>query len=429
MKKTRYLFIMAIFVISFMCPLSVKASMLKECEEIKTDGQWNAYTLENDVNHRYPVKITEAGELKITFQSMSPFHYMNLLDEDYAKIERFDISGSESSPKTIEKINDVLPGTYYVQVEEWNGVGNYRIKAEFTSAKNKELEPNNTYDKAQKINVGQEVVGFLTSDLYESSKLDETDYYSFNFNTRSKIKITYAPDKNDGRCILYDNDLKKIANSSTFGNDPYLCEKELEAGNYYICIERWNNGGRYTLKVEQEIPVTKVELNGSASLVKGKTTKVGSIISPLAATFSELKWTSSNEKIIKIVDQTGNIKAVDYGQATITATAHNGVNDSITIKVVPKKVTLSKISKGKKKATLTWKKASGVSGYQIYAATKKNGKYKKVGTIKSAGKYKKITVKKLKSKKKYYFKVRAYKKVSKKIYYGAFSNIKSTIIK
>lgn len=429
MKKTRDLFIIAILVIAFMCPLSVKASTLKECEEIKTDGQWNAYTLENNVNHRYPLKITEAGELKITFQSMSPFHYMNLLDEDYVKIERFDISGSESSPKTIEKINDVLPGTYYVQVEEWNGIGNYRIKAEFTPAKNNEAEPNNTYNKAQKINIGQEVVGFLTSDLYQSSKLDETDYYFFTLNTKSKIKITYAPDKNDGRCILYDNDLKKIENSSTFGNDPYLCEKELEAGNYYICIERWNNGGRYTLKVEQEIPVTKVELNSSARLVKGKIIKVGSIISPIAATFSELKWTSSNEKVIKIVDQTGNIKAVDYGQAIITATAHNGIKDSMTVKVVPGKVTLSKVSKGKKKATLTWKKASGVSGYQIYAATKKNGKYKKVATINSASKYKKISVKKLKSKKIYYFKVRAFKRVGKKNYYGDFSNIKNTKVK
>lgn len=429
MKKIRNLMLLILFSVAILYPMSADAATLVEREEIKTDGQWNAYTLEEDVNHRYPIYIKEAGELKITFQSMSPFHYMAFYDEDLVRIEYFDISGSDSSPKTVEKIKDVLPGTYYVQAEEWNGVGTYRIKAEFTPANNNEVEPNNTYVQAQNIEIGQEVVGFLTSKMGQSQKIDEDDFYTFDVKKKGKVKITYAPDKKGGRCLLYDEDLVKKAESDTYGNDPYIWEKELEAGVYYICIERWNEGGRYTLKAEQEIPVTKVKLNGVTKIVKGNTAKVGNVISPLAATFTDLKWTTSNSKVIKIVNQNGKIKAVNYGQATITATAHNGVKGKITIKVVPKKMTLSKVVKGKKKATLTWKKISDVTGYQVYAATKKDGKYTKVATVKTATKFKNIEVKNLKSKKTYYFKVRAYKKVGDKTYYGAYSNIKSVKIK
>lgn len=69
-----------------------------------------------------------------------------------------------------------------------------------------------------------------------------------------------------------------------------------------------------------------------------------------------------------------------------------------------------KVKAGKKKAVLTWEKAENASGYRIYRATSKDGKYKLVKTVKGADTLKYVN-KKLKSGKKYYYKVRAYKKV------------------
>lgn len=66
---------------------------------------------------------------------------------------------------------------------------------------------------------------------------------------------------------------------------------------------------------------------------------------------------------------------------------------------------------------LSWKAVKGSGGYQVYRATKKNGKYKKVKTTKS----KSWTNKKLTTGKSYYYKVRAYKKQSGKTVYGSFS--------
>ncbi len=62
----------------------------------------------------------------------------------------------------------------------------------------------------------------------------------------------------------------------------------------------------------------------------------------------------------------------------------------------------------------------GASGYQIVRRTGKKGKFKKIATIKKGG-----TVlykdKKAKRGKKYYYKVRAFKKVNGKTISGAYS--------
>ncbi len=94
-----------------------------------------------------------------------------------------------------------------------------------------------------------------------------------------------------------------------------------------------------------------------------------------------------------------------------------------------RKVTGFKVkAQKKKKAKVSWKKTAGASGYEIYRATKKNGKYKKVAVIGKAGTVK-YTNKKLKAKKKYFYKMRPYTVVknvngkSMKVY-GKWSKIK-----
>lgn len=96
-------------------------------------------------------------------------------------------------------------------------------------------------------------------------------------------------------------------------------------------------------------------------------------------------------------------------------------------KVTVKKQT-AKVKAGKKKLTVTWKKDKNVSGYQIKIATKKNFKGAKTYTVKSYKTYKKV-IKKLKAKKKYFVKVRAYKTVGKSKVYGAYSAVRSCKVK
>lgn len=81
-----------------------------------------------------------------------------------------------------------------------------------------------------------------------------------------------------------------------------------------------------------------------------------------------------------------------------------------------------------KKAKLSWKKMSGIGGYQIvYGLNKKCTKGKKTVTASSTSKNK--TIKKLKKKKTYYFKIRAYKVSGGSKVYGAWSAVKKVKIK
>lgn len=88
----------------------------------------------------------------------------------------------------------------------------------------------------------------------------------------------------------------------------------------------------------------------------------------------------------------------------------------------PKKTSIKKTKKGKKSFSFTLKKVSGVSGYQVQTATdKKFKKGRKTVTSKKTN----VTFKKLKSKKKYYVRVRTYKTVKGKKYYSDWSKTKS----
>ena len=87
-----------------------------------------------------------------------------------------------------------------------------------------------------------------------------------------------------------------------------------------------------------------------------------------------------------------------------------------------------KLKAGKKKVTVTYKKVSGATSYKVTYSTSKKFKKAKTVTVKS-GKTVKKTISKLKSKKTYYVKVCAVKKVKGKNYTGKWSGVKSVKVK
>ena len=97
--------------------------------------------------------------------------------------------------------------------------------------------------------------------------------------------------------------------------------------------------------------------------------------------------------------------------------------DATPKKTAPKSF---KVTAKKKKAVLTWKKSKGVTKYQV--AYKYKGKKKWAYKTISAKK-KKIIIKKLKSKKRYQFKIRSYKTTKNKKVYSKWSKVKTIKIK
>lgn len=109
------------------------------------------------------------------------------------------------------------------------------------------------------------------------------------------------------------------------------------------------------------------------------------------------------------------------------ATEKKDTTKPIETAIAPKKAVIKKVkATGKKKVKIIVKKTSEkINGYEVILSTKKNfKKAKKVTTKKNI-----VTVRKLKASKKYFVKVRAFKKVGNKKIYGKYSTVKKVIVK
>lgn len=93
-------------------------------------------------------------------------------------------------------------------------------------------------------------------------------------------------------------------------------------------------------------------------------------------------------------------------------------------KDTPAKTKITGLKAGNKSFTIICKKVSNASGYQVQYSLKKSFANAKKKTLKKAGTTS-VKIRKLKSKKRYYVRVRSYKTVGDKRYYSAWSTKKS----
>ena len=144
------------------------------------------------------------------------------------------------------------------------------------------------------------------------------------------------------------------------------------------------------------------------------------------------KW-----KSVKVKKNTATIKKLKSGtQYRFKVRAFAGKYYGTASKIVKKttkvkKPVISKITSSKKNtAVVSWKKVTNASGYVVEYSTSKKFTKKTTKIVKiKKGKTTKATLKKLKSGKKYYVRVKAYKTVSKKASYGSYSAVKTVKVK
>ncbi|BBF42480.1 transglutaminase-like predicted protease domain fused ChW-repeats and cell-adhesion domain [Lachnospiraceae bacterium KM106-2] len=189
------------------------------------------------------------------------------------------------------------------------------------------------------------------------------------------------------------------------------------------------------------IPVTEETTNTGDSITDTQVPAEPSKRSIKQVTISGLKNLTYSGKSVtqKLTIKYGSsvlVKNKDYtltyknnkkiGKATVTINGkgtYTGTR-SCSFQIQPKKVQLKGLQ-GKKKAILvSWKKDTTITGYEIQYSTKKNFTSKKTVKIKKV-KLSTATIKKLAPKKKYYVRIRSYKVVQAKTYYGHFSTVKN----
>ncbi len=214
------------------------------------------------------------------------------------------------------------------------------------------------------------------------------------------------------------------------------------ATEYYVKIRAYNNVGEeklcgYFSEVSKTVTGPKRVSSLKASAKENQIAvswKGQKNISGYQIDFS-LKSDFSDKKTLGIKDGTAvtaTLKKLVSGQKYyLRVRAYKIVDgkriygqysETLAATTLPSAVKLSGFSRKTTQITLKWKGVTGASGYQLIYSGSKDFSNKKVIDV-SYSKLKR-TISALKSGKSYYFKIRAYKKLDGKTYYGAFSSVK-----
>lgn len=174
-------------------------------------------------------------------------------------------------------------------------------------------------------------------------------------------------------------------------------------------------------------PAKSVRLSSkTAALYAGKTKKLTYKLTP-SSSKEKVTWRSSNSKVAS-VSASGLVKAKAPGNATITVKTAGGKKATCKITVRPARISAkisNRTSAGKKlskKLLVTWKRDSKVTGYQVQISTNKKFTQNTVKKVIKSNRTTSKTFSGLKKGRKYYVRIRSYKKInSKTTYYGRWS--------
>ena len=236
--------------------------------------------------------------------------------------------------------------------------------------------------------------------------------YTLNVTDKSSKYVPFSTSftlTTDNVVAAYNNDVKAPA---------LVAAKEVQADDFANFVKN----------------IQKVSVNGKEYAASGKgAVKLINADGTLVTTADALKAEGTYNIVVTATGYNKTLEFTYTNKSDTTATKPSDATAATKPAVKPvKKVTVkkqtAKVKAGKKKLTVTWKKDKNVSGYQIKIAIKKNFKGAKTYTVKSYKTYKKV-IKKLKAKKKYFVKVRAYKTVGKSKVYGAYSAVRSCKVK
>ena len=354
--------------------------------------------------------------------SLRTSEWVNLFHDKYQRNE----TGEDVSPKI-----GLPAGTYYIfvgnnrqlYVTTWNySAAEYRIRVDYTEDDSWEAEPNDTIDTAQEISTGV----FIHGTLFYTGDYKYKDYFRFTVPEETDLSVTFTHDYVDSeesywKLTIIGKNEKEYLQGVYKGNERGEKETEkvrLAPGTYYVSMMLGDklNDAPYAFRLNLPADIGKCTVSDIPDQVY-----TGKAITPAITVMD------GSKKLTEGTDYTveyGNNKNVGEATVTITGTGSYKGTNSAAFTILPQKVSLSKLVPGAKALTVKWKKGSGIDGYEIEYSLKKSFKSSKKITVKKA-KTTEYEITKLKSKKTYYVRIRAFKKVKGKTYYSEWSKVLS----
>jgi hypothetical protein len=306
--------------------------------------------------------------------------------------------------------------------EDSNGDGSYDkvIYDSFNEVSSKDIASVNVEKIADQIYTGKAITPSITVKDDATILVQNTDYtVTFENNINAKAtggKLTYKSNNskisisNTGKVTIAANYVGTATITITAGDDNY----ETVTKNIKITVNNVSN--TITASNFTRTYSTKQQTFSIGAKRKGK---------------GKLTYSSNNAKVKVNASGKVTVNVKFIGKATITIkVAANGIYKAaakkITVTVNPTKTSISKVTNTKgKKLTISWKKNTVATGYQIQYSTSKtfSSGNKAVTITKNSTTSKTITG--LTKGKNYYVRIRIYKSVSGKKYYSGWSTAKN----
>jgi hypothetical protein len=426
MKKTLSIIISLIIALSAAAGVNVTAFAATDypddpmyANEISLDGTKyvGEFTQSNRTDY-FKINLNDDGLLTVTFFTYTDT-YFEIDDENMQSVRLQNLIGNSDSPKGDAFTANLSEGEYYINVHPYsNFCGKYWVKADFTPFNTNETEPNNTQTQAQKIDVDRTVTAAITEQ-------DEVDFFKFSIPVATKITYTVSSEGTKDVFLYGEYDTRYIDNG--YGAN-FSRTVTLSAGNYIFKV---NKGyyGKYYIKWHFEVDApTDLKAIPSTNKIKFSWVKAQGASGYTVERYYSGKWNEVGSTTSNSYSVASLSAATEYQfrvKSYLTVGGKKYYSSVVYLKAATKPSAIklnSANAEKKRKITVKWAKTT-CSGYQIQYSTSKS--FKGAKTLFKGAKATSATVSNLKAKKKYYFRVRAYKTVNGERLYGAWSNVKS----
>ncbi|MCI8307930.1 MAG: DUF1080 domain-containing protein, partial [Lachnospiraceae bacterium] len=297
-----------------------------------------------------------------------------------------------------------------------------------------------------------------SNDWYRSTSKSSSAGAAFTFDIESDGFMLIG--KNDSQSVL---DIE--VDGKMFNADAQAGTSGYHGASYVTSGLNRDKSGKHTVKVtlksgtfvlDAVMPVGNIPTNvgsvvmstGALKLKPGQSAAVSAVAGPDTATCKDIRYYSSDDRIAVVNGVTGAVTAVAPGKVVIYATSCDGSKKTASCEVTvfsgvqqqipdtggqnngngnpvisnpirndneqkdnkvkkPKAPVIKSVKRKGKSTVIRWKKVAKADGYIIMRSSKKKKGYKKIAGIKK-GSVTKYTDKK--GRKRYYYKVCAYKK-------------------
>ena len=372
------------------------------------------------VNVLVPLKTVSLNKSEIAFNSIGGYTTLTASKNPTDTSESIVWSSSNTAVATVDKNGKVVAKGYGTAVITAAGNVSSSVKATCNI-------------KVNKIAIGTPVISSVKS---------------LNYN---QLQISFGKAANANGYIIYkyNSKTKEFEKIGTTSSTTYT-DKTASIGStskykvkaYHLSYGAYTYGAQSAEKSGKAVPKQVKRLKQSAYTTSSVTMKWTSLSgvsgytivrsSSAKGTYKSIKTLTSNVSSFRDTTCSAGTnyyyKVKAYKISSGGTKIYGDYSEPIKMTTKPKQTKLTLTNAGIGKIKISWLKASGSNGYELYMSTSKNGTYTKIKSANSSTlSYTKTG---LNTGKKYYFKVKSYKTSALGAkYYSGFSDIKSIVVK